>query len=351
MSLEGDDEGGWSTANLLALMRGLRSPVQLPDDPIAQLKSVLAQDTRRPRNGGLFGSGYADYMADRGTPAYGASGAEPETWGAHPAAFGGPVDDAQSGVARPVVLAAAQPRVVNAETGAPYSDAQEATFGGMIDRGELDPRALPGSRGFPRGMPDAAAQPQPGQWYVDLDGRLQQAPGAVAQAPPSPADTQASGAYQSARREGRGLTTVYVRPDGTEDVYQGGSMAWRNNNPGNLKDGAFARRHGAIGGYTNDKGTFAIFPDAATGESARQALLKGPSYSDLTLDGFVAKYAPKNENDTAKYQAQMRQALGVDGSTRLRDLRDEQWGELFAAVRRKEGAIPGRVSTRAAPQR
>ena len=44
----------------------------------------------------------------------------------------------------------------------------------------------------------------------------------------------------------------------------GGDRNWRNNNPGNLEDGDFARRHGSIG----SDGRFAIFPDYKTGKEA-----------------------------------------------------------------------------------
>lgn len=52
----------------------------------------------------------------------------------------------------------------------------------------------------------------------------------------------------------------------------------RNNNPGNLVYGDFARRHGATG---QDSGGFAIFPDRATGTQASIALLH--SYAGMGL--------------------------------------------------------------------
>ena len=49
--------------------------------------------------------------------------------------------------------------------------------------------------------------------------------------------------------------------DGSTETRTGGSRAWRNNNPGNLRPGDFSTRHGAIG----DNNHFAVFPDAAYG--------------------------------------------------------------------------------------
>jgi hypothetical protein len=88
-------------------------------------------------------------------------------------------------------------------------------------------------------------------------------------------------------------TVIYDYPDGSEDIYQGGTAAWRFNNPGNIENGKFAAGHGAIGG---DR--FAAFPDQKTGAAAQVALLQ-QRYRHLTLDDAIAKYAPPNENRTA----------------------------------------------------
>src|ERR1700722_2973672 len=64
------------------------------------------------------------------------------------------------------------------------------------------------------------------------------------------------------------------------------SVSWRNNNPGNLLIGDFARRNGAIGWAGCIKDTnykFAVFPDYATGRQAQAKRLKeGTMYIDLT---------------------------------------------------------------------
>ena len=67
---------------------------------------------------------------------------------------------------------------------------------------------------------------------------------------------------------GIGTTRMYVGNDGNIYEFSGGSRAWRNNNPGNLEDGKFARDNGAIG----SDGRFAIFPDATTGFNAMTGL-------------------------------------------------------------------------------
>ena len=75
------------------------------------------------------------------------------------------------------------------------------------------------------------------------------------------------------------------------------SRAAKNNNPGNIEYGEFARAHGATG----SDGRFAIFPDADAGFAALKALFELPDYRNLTIAEALHRYAPSNENDTALY--------------------------------------------------
>ena len=91
-----------------------------------------------------------------------------------------------------------------------------------------------------------------------------------------------------------------------------GSLAYRNNNPGNLRPGSLAV--GAIG--TN--GGYAVFPDYNTGLAALQGLIQSPGYWGLTLNQFFAKYAPAADNNNpATYAATVAAQLGVDPNTPL----------------------------------
>lgn len=60
---------------------------------------------------------------------------------------------------------------------------------------------------------------------------------------------------------GNNNDVIYKDCDGNSWTWSGGTRAWRNNNPGNIRDGKFTRRCGAIGAA----GGFAIFPDYKTG--------------------------------------------------------------------------------------
>jgi hypothetical protein len=69
--------------------------------------------------------------------------------------------------------------------------------------------------------------------------------------------------------DGNKLTRYWKRFEG-QDVNEASTRSWRNNNPGNLVMGDFARRNGAIGqaGFIPDgkkKFKFAVFPDYGTG--------------------------------------------------------------------------------------
>lgn len=105
----------------------------------------------------------------------------------------------------------------------------------------------------------------------------------------------------------------------------GGSRGDRNNNPGNIKDGPFARAHGATG----SDGTFAVFPDRATGAAAQEALVRGKSYQGLTLDEFGNKYSEGN----AAWKKTVGGALGIGPN----DIVNNQDPRLIEAIRRAEG--------------
>jgi hypothetical protein len=72
----------------------------------------------------------------------------------------------------------------------------------------------------------------------------------------------------------------------------------RNNNPGNLRDSAFARRQ--IGYVGADANGFAQFDSASNGIAAQERLLKY-NYLDepTTVSAVINRYAPGNENSAA----------------------------------------------------
>ena len=139
---------------------------------------------------------------------------------------------------------------------------------------------------------------------------------------------------------GGGGTVTYTNPDGTTTTLSGGSMAWRNNNPGNLVYNANTAARGAIG----QNNGFAVFPDVATGSAALAGILNTQTYQALSVDAAIARYAPSFENNISAYQAFVTGTLGVSGSTQLQSLSQPQMASLQSAIQKQEGYIPGSVS-------
>ena len=107
-----------------------------------------------------------------------------------------------------------------------------------------------------------------------------------------------------------------------EGFYSKGTRPNRNNNPGDIEYGAFARAHGATG----SDGRFAIFPNAAAGFAAMAALLLR-HYQGLTVAQALNKYAPPIENATNVYLSHVCEWAGVQPG----DLIDDHLGVSKAA--------------------
>lgn len=132
---------------------------------------------------------------------------------------------------------------------------------------------------------------------------------------------------------------VVQRPDGSVQRLQG-SRNWRNNNPGNIEAGAYARSMGAIG----SDGRFAIFPTYEMGRTAKEKLIfEGGNYRALTLSQAINRYAPPVENNTSWYQSTVLGAVGnVDKP--MNQYTPGERTRILAAMERVEGFKPGTVS-------
>lgn len=98
---------------------------------------------------------------------------------------------------------------------------------------------------------------------------------------------------------------------GVDSVYiPGGTLADKNNNPGNLR---FVGQMGA----TQGEGGFARFETPEAGWQALISQVQLDQSRGLTLAQFVNKYAPPNENNTNLYVQQMSTWLGVDPNVPL----------------------------------
>lgn len=143
---------------------------------------------------------------------------------------------------------------------------------------------------------------------------------------------------------GPGWTTVRTA-DG-EVVTVEGTRNWRNNNPGNLEYGPFAKSMGAIG----TDGRFAVFPSYDAGRSAKENLIfSSPNYKDLPLSAAISRYAPSFENDTQGYLNQVVSASGVSADTPMSQIPAEKRAAILDAMQAVEGWRPGTINGAQAP--
>jgi hypothetical protein len=81
------------------------------------------------------------------------------------------------------------------------------------------------------------------------------------------------------------------------------SRSARNNNPGDIEYGSFAKLHGATRievAPAHFPARFAYFPSVEVGYAAMKALLQ-MHYSGMTIEQMLNKYAPPVENATNTY--------------------------------------------------
>lgn len=135
---------------------------------------------------------------------------------------------------------------------------------------------------------------------------------------------------------GKGYTTVLADDGNTYRL--SGARNWRNNNPGNIEYGPFARSMGAVG----SDGRFAVFPTLDSGTAAQQHLqFESPSYKNLTVLQAINKYAPPSENNSTAYAKAVANAAGVTLDTPMSSLSPEQRSAFMAAQQQVEGFKAG----------
>lgn len=150
--------------------------------------------------------------------------------------------------------------------------------------------------------------------------------------------------------DGNKLIRYWKRYD-DEPVDVASTRSWRNNNPGNLQIGPFARDNGAIGEAglaPKAKRKFAVFPDYETGRKAQaKRLREGDVYIDLTLEEFPRKYtgvkagAPDTQ-EVINYRNAIRQLTKFDLKRTIRSLSEGEYQKLLDAMKTHEGWREGR---------
>jgi hypothetical protein len=100
-----------------------------------------------------------------------------------------------------------------------------------------------------------------------------------------------------------------------QEGYYPGSLAYRNNNPGNL---IYAGQYGAVPG----EGGFAKFPTYQDGLQALYNQIQLYASRGLTIQGMMDKYAPAGQgsNDPVAYAYNVAAAVGSTPGTLLTDI-------------------------------
>ena len=128
---------------------------------------------------------------------------------------------------------------------------------------------------------------------------------------------------------------IYVKKDGTKIKRSGGSVSWRNNNPGNIINSDFTSANGAVG----VAGRFAVFPNEETGLQATVKLLQSKNYVNLRLNQVYDRWAPKGDgnNNPSAYANQVSKQSGVSLNKRIRELNNDELMRVARAMQQVEG--------------
>lgn len=154
-----------------------------------------------------------------------------------------------------------------------------------------------------------------------------------------PTPTASQSGTRAVQVQESGQDVIYINADGTRYKRTGGSRAWLNQNPGNIRYSEFTRQNGAIG----QAGGFAVFPDEQTGAAAIGKLLKSKNYINLSIRDAISRYAPAFENNTAAYHRSIEESTGLNLNTPIKNLTDAELASVVGVIRQVEGWRPGTI--------
>ena len=129
-------------------------------------------------------------------------------------------------------------------------------------------------------------------------------------------------------------TVEFTADNGDRLLRTGGTLAWRLNNPGNLRPSRLYQ--GVIGTADTPNGAFAIFSSPETGRAEKRALLRR-RYNTLSLRDAIYTYAPPVENDTEKYLGFVIKRTGLARDRLISDMSDAELGGIMSAMEQMEG--------------
>jgi uncharacterized protein (TIGR02594 family) len=141
--------------------------------------------------------------------------------------------------------------------------------------------------------------------------------------------------FVSATHSKSTLTVQYVGDNGDILLRSGGTVAWRFNNPGNIRPPSkFVNTSIGIGNTLS--GNFFIFPDYETGRAEKKALLRR-KYNGETIASAMQIYAPPSENDTEAYIDFICSRTGFSRDQQISSMDDGQLDAMMNAMERREG--------------
>lgn len=170
-----------------------------------------------------------------------------------------------------------------------------------------------------------------------------------------------------------GKTRVYQMDDGSVETREGGTVSWRNNNPGNLKfeyansadktvhtartkEAALTAAQGRYEGVVAlDQWGNAVFETEAAGRAAKAQLLRN-SHGDKTIPAMLKGYAVDDYTGKANTDAYAQSVYAVGDSQgvdlrgkKINDLSEKEFGALLDGMKKVEGFQKGTV-TRTQPR-
>lgn len=137
------------------------------------------------------------------------------------------------------------------------------------------------------------------------------------------------------------LKRTYYYEDGSYIIKEGGTVAWRNNNEGNLRPGSLSSNR--IG---KDKKDFAVFATPEDGHEAKKYLLfSSSSYKNLTLEKAIKKYAPASDNNNPQKYANFIMKNGKVSSKLMSKYTSDEQVRIMSAMKKQEGYRAGSVTS------
>ena len=133
------------------------------------------------------------------------------------------------------------------------------------------------------------------------------------------------------------MKRTYYYKDGSYLTKENGTVAWRNNNEGNLRPGSLSSSRIGV-----DKKNFAVFATPEDGHNAKKYLLfSSSSYKNLTLKDAIKKYAPASDNNNPDSYANFIMRNGKVENKAMRKYTSDEQERIMSSMKIQEGYKAG----------